>query len=102
MKTQEQSVIIGKEIMNQIGRKALVMLGATSICAGTYNDGPGLAFKVRASRTVKIVRVILAIDDTYTMQFLNAKHEQTEVKVVYCDMLHSILAEKTGCSLSIG
>lgn len=54
-------------IRDQIGHKALYMLGAYNLVRDDKEKS--LAFRIRGSKKVNYVKVTLAPDDTYTMEF---------------------------------
>ncbi len=95
---------IAQEIANQIGHKAFVMMGTKN---DRWCDGNALIFTVRGSRKWKKVRVTLAVDDTYTVEFFKISgapdHKVTSQRFdgIYCDGLKSLIEEETGVLLSL-
>ena len=101
-------VDIAQEIQNQIGRKALFMLGAKDIFAvqkGLDHDAPGLRFKIRGSKQCNLIEVLLDPSDTYTVvfiQFRGLKHKTVaKVSDVYVDSLHTVIESNTGLYTSL-
>ena len=103
---------IANKIKEQIGHKALYMLGAKTLVA--HKDG--LSFRIRGSNKVNYIKITVAPNDTYNMEFakiravpiMRAIHmtpEQekeksykivAEHKGVYNDMLNKIIEQETG------
>lgn len=102
---------IATEIRNQLGNKALVMLGAYDM----LTTPRGLHFKFRGSRKCNTLQIVLRDDDTYTMEF--GKYEPLRMTSrglkggtfreidkcdgVYADQLHWVIQCKTGLRLSL-
>ena len=92
---------IGREILNQLGNKALFMLGAVNIGLG-HNY---VSFKIRGSKKVTHIRIELNSLDTYDMTFYKVRG--TDYKVVreynqvYCDDLHRLIRQETGLNTSL-
>lgn len=102
---------IANTIKDQIGCKALFLLGASQIVAREN----GLQFAIRGSRKVNKVVVVLDPSDTYTVEFwkmtkmtftkkgelkggpvLVSSHEN-----VYVDSLHTLIESETGLYTSL-
>ncbi len=92
---------IATTIRDQIGNRALFMLGAQNLLA----TEKGLSFKIRGCRKISHVRVTLDPCDTYTVQFV--KCVGTAIKTVavsyqvYCDGLLQVIEHHTGLATSI-
>lgn len=106
------------EIRNQIGRKALFMLGAYNI-AGSSSEN-FLSFKIKGSRKVNYIKITLNESDLYDMEFgkmgkkLNKEYAAIGMKIysdtykvvaeengVYSDMLHKLIEKHTGLLTSL-
>lgn len=88
-------------IKNQIGNKALYMMGAKNLATG----GDDLSFRVRGSKRVNHVKIALNASDTYDITFgkilglkfnVVASHDG-----IYCDMMHDLIEKETGLYLSL-
>lgn len=83
-------------IRDQIGHKALYMLGAKNLLA----HESALSFRIRGSKKVNYIKVTLNSMDTYDLEF--GKVWGHNYKVVetfdgaYVDMLHNLIEETTG------
>ncbi len=103
MTTTEQSrdIEIATEIRRQIGHGAMYMLGAQHV--GAIKNG--LAFKIRGSRKVSHIRIVLNAMDLYDVEYI--KIRGTSYKVVatdnglYFDMLHKSIETNTGLYTSL-
>ena len=102
--------IIAKEIASQIGGKAFFMLGAKNIACGVIEKNEFnmsyLGFKIRGSRKVNYIRVILDEgSDTYFLQFI--KYTSKEINIVcecsnvHAEDLHSLIESNTGLYTSL-
>ena len=100
----ERAIEVANIIRKQIGGRAFMMLGAKDLIGLTEGEG-GLQFRIRGSRAVNKVRVILEPSDTYKVQFFKvhgikckavAEHEG-----VYVDMLHALIEKETGLYTSL-
>lgn len=93
--------IVANTIKDQIGESALFMLGARDLMVV---DG-GLSFRIRGSRAVQAICVILGPCDTYTVSFLAIRSgnvRQVAVESgVYVDSLGHIIEKNTGLYLSL-
>jgi len=92
---------IAETIRDQIGHKALYMLGAKNF--GT--NGNDLCFRIRGSRKVNYIKITLSPADLYTMEF--GKIHGHDYKVVencehvYADGMHKLIEEHTGLYTSL-
>ena len=85
-------------IVDQVGRKAFVMMGSDHIVA----DDLRIAFSVRGSRVKKIVIQYEVGLDTYTVRFYNRTMQMVhESENIYADGLHQCIEANTGLSLSL-
>ena len=94
---------IAQTIVDQIGKKALFMIGAKSLVS-TDN---GLFFRVgRNSNKVTGLQITLDENDTYSIKsFSNwgsQWSEKEKVDGVYCDMLNKTIESMTGMYTSLG
>jgi hypothetical protein len=102
---------IAGEILRQLGHaKFKAMTGAKELV--TFEDldskraWPGLAFKLPLGK-VRVVRIALSPDDTYTIQFFTRKREDhhelfiEELEGIYCDQLKDTIEHYTGLRLSL-
>ncbi len=94
---------IANTIAQQIGGRAFFMMG-TNRKIGTENS---LFFNIKGCKEWNNVRITLAADDTYTVEFIhigrapNFKTRSERLEGIYCDQLHSLISEKTGLALSL-
>lgn len=100
---KDKNLEIAQTIAQQIGNKALFMIGAKNLTA----IDNGLLMKI-ASRIYNYIEIKLTSMDTYTMHFKKiiitkkGKHEKGEiVENVYFDDLKRIITEKTGLYTSL-
>lgn len=94
---------IAENIRQQLGHKALFMLGAKNLIA----TGSGLAFKIRGSEKANAIKVNLdAASDTYTVTFYKARGIEwktvAEHDGIYVDGLHRLIESETGLYTSMG
>lgn len=94
---------VANTIIQQIGRRALYMIGAKNLVGGNNC----LSFKImRNANGISGIRVTLDASDTYTVEFL--KIRKYEVKVasqfegVYFDQLRDLIESETGLFTSLG
>lgn len=92
---------VAKTIATQIGNRAFFMLGARDLVAVEQ----GLQFAIRGTKVANKVRVVLAGDDTYTVEFwkcrgLNQKLVSSR-EGVYVDRLHATIEAQTGLRTSL-
>lgn len=92
---------IATEIRNQIGHKALYMLGAKNIAG----DSNSLSFRIRGSQKVNHIKIALNSMDLYDMTFGKIRGDSykvvSEKNGVYNDMLHGIIESETGLYTSL-
>ncbi len=98
-------------IADQIGRKALYMIGAKNLM--DTGKGPdelgGLCFKImRNEKRVTHLKISLDASDLYTVKALKQHRAPShrvetleELSGVYFDMLHDVIAGMTGLALSL-
>ncbi len=106
--------MIAQTIAQQIGRRALTMLGAHLL----VDLGDGLQFRIDGSGKVNLVQVILDPCDTYTLRFWQVSSTRKElapdlevmmedwaqvstISDVYWDMLHDAISEHTGIQVEL-
>lgn len=93
---EETDLSVANEIRNQIGHKALYMLGAYNL----VGDKNSLAFKIKGSKRVNYIKIILDGLDTYTIKFgkiFNFNYKEiASYDGVYNDMLHGLIKKETG------
>ena len=84
---------IANTIKQQIGNKALYMIGAKNLIA----TESGLTFKImRNSKSVSYVKIELNGADLYDVQYLNGNGKlKTEDNDIYFDMLHQSIEKNT-------
>lgn len=94
---------VAKIIIEQIGGKALFMLGAKNLL--NHGEENALSFRIRGSKKVNYIKISLTPSDLYNMEFgkiwgHNYKVVR-EVNEVYVDMLHSLIEDTTGLYTSL-
>ena len=95
--TTTEILQVANEIRNQLGHKALYMLGAKEF-AGTENS---LRFKImRNSKKITHIQITLNSMDLYNVEFFKIKRDWTkdiisELENVYVDQLHKLIEENT-------
>ena len=94
--------MIAKEILRQIGgNSALVMIGAY----GFQDHGNGVSLRIKGSRKVKYIKIMLNSKDLYDVEYGKIKVKQGEYEVVntsnglYNDMLVADIENATGLYL---
>lgn len=91
---------IAEEILNQLGNKAIVMIGAKNFGKGKTPEGKEyLSFKIgRNSKGVTYIRIIYnSATDDYTMVYSNNRGiEIKSVDGIYFDQMHSSIEYNTG------
>lgn len=91
-------------IRDQIGHKALFMLGAKQLLS--VEEGRGLQFKIQGSKKANTIRIVLEPSDTYTVEFWSCRGLNARVVAkhsdVYVDSLHELIEHETGLYTSIG
>lgn len=101
--------MIARTIQQQLGNRALFMLGAHSL----LDCGDGLSFRFKGSRRVderkvNYCKITLDPTDTYTVEFWKlGRAVTTDPKLVsktagiYCDQLHTLIETETGLYTSL-
>jgi hypothetical protein len=88
-------------IKNQIGNKALYMMGAKNLAT----SGNNLSFRIKGSKRVNHVKVELNSMDTYDITFSKIWGfniaEVVSHDGVYCDMMKGLIEKETGLALSL-
>ena len=91
----------GKTIAQQIGQHALAMLGAYHF-VGVRN---GLTFRIKGSRSVNSIQILLTPKDTYTVEFAHITEDAytivAEIDDVYVDNMRTVIEKGTGLSLTL-
>lgn len=92
---------VASEIYNQLGSKALFMMGAYNLAA----DNDTLYLRIKGSGKVNAIAIKLMADDTYTVTFSKVSGPKFTVSnivySVYCDRLHDVIEGETGLYLSV-
>ena len=92
---------IASVIRDQIGHKALYMLGAKNLLA----HEKALSFRVRGSKAVNYIKITLNGKDLYDLEFGKIWGSNYKVKAthedVYVDMLHRLIEKETGLYTSL-
>lgn len=87
---------IARTIHSQIGGSAMYMLGAKNLCIVPN----GLQFRVRGSKRVNLVQIVLNSMDTYDLEFgkIHGRNYSIVEKRggLYCDQLRQVIEEATG------
>ena len=92
--------------MNQIGNKALYMIGAKDFVTGTSDGKKSLVFKImRNSKGVSHIRMRLSSMDLYDMDFLAIRAGKIKIKSkekgVYGDQLGAMIKKNTGLNIRL-
>lgn len=99
--TREESVRIATAICEQIGKRALFMLGVNQKIV----DGNSLILHIRGSKAYNRIRITLNSMDLYDMEFYKVHNYKTireaEEKGVYGDMLCRTIERHTGLRTSL-
>ncbi len=101
MTTAEQNIQIAETIRSQIGHGALYMLGSKNLVAVEN----GLSFRIRGSRKVNYIKIILNSLDLYDIEY--GRIHGMKYKVVandnglYHDMLCKSIETNTGLYTSL-
>jgi hypothetical protein len=92
---------IAKTIRDQIGGKALFMLGAKNL----VDHGDALSFRIRGSKAINYIKITLNGMDLYNIEMGKIWGDKYTVKYTlddaYNDMLHSIIERETGLYTSL-
>lgn len=97
---------IADEILRQLGgRRFLVMTGAKNLMSFDVLDGdrkwPGLQVQFPQGNA-KVMRIALAPDDTYVIQFMTRAGRVTkEMDDIYSEVLQRVVSDYTGLALSL-
>ncbi len=99
----EANMQVANTIKNQLGNKALVMMGAKNLAGGADY----LSFKIgRNAKGVNYIKITLTPMDLYDVEFGNIRGMKYTVKKtvkgIYADQLHDVIEEYTGMYLSLG
>lgn len=101
MQTAENTLQVANTIKDQIGSRALFMMGAQNL-TGSHN---ALSFKIRGSKLATHIRVTLDASDTYTVEFLKIRgtniQKPATVCGVYAESLKLTIETHTGLALSL-
>jgi hypothetical protein len=92
--------MIAKTIAQQIGNKALFMMGAKSLS----DTGNGLTIRIPRSNGIQYIEIKLdAGKDLYNIRFYRITGTKftvvSEEKEIFVNMLHSIISSHTGLDL---
>jgi len=93
---------VANTILDQIGRRALVMIGAKQM----VGDEKSVHFRIgKNARSVTHVVVTLDPSDTYSLTFLRARgvtvKEVSSASFVYNDQLRTVIEHHTGLYTSL-
>jgi hypothetical protein len=92
---------VATEIRDQLGARALAMMGATNV----LGDERALQFKIGGCKKITNIRIELADDDTYTVEFWKIRgFDMTKIhtaEMVYADGLRQVIEGQTGLYLSL-
>lgn len=92
---------IANTIKEQLGHKALFMLGAHNL----IGSDKALSFKIKGARKVSHIRITYNSLDLYDMEFLKYKNYDLQtVKAynnVYAEDLHRLIRETTGLNTNL-
>jgi hypothetical protein len=93
---------VAQEIQNQLGNKALKMMGAKNLVGGDNY----LSFRIgRNAKGVNYIKITLTPADLYDVEFGNIRGMNYKVKKsvngVYFDRLHDVIEKNTGMYLSL-
>lgn len=103
MTTQtNRNLEIANTIRDQIGHRAMIMMGARNLLA----HDSALSFRIRRNaRSINTIKITLDPCDTYTVEFLCVRGASCQtvasVSDVYTDCLHTVIEERTGLYLSL-
>lgn len=101
--TTTANLDVANTIREQLGHGCLRMLGAQQL----LGDANSLQFKIRGSRKVNKIRIVLDPSDTYTVTFYKVTGHGLTVKEiaslsnVYVDSLHRVIETHTGLYTSL-
>ncbi len=102
MSNQQDGLAVANTIREQIGGRALFMLGAFNL----LGDDRSLSFRIRGCRDGNLISVRLDPSDTYTVKLLKVGGRAGVVEVaswplVYCDELRYAIERITGLATSL-
>lgn len=111
----DNAMEVSNEIHKQLGRKAVVMIGAKMFVGGNLTSAapdksklPGLAFKIgKNDKKVTHIRILLLPSDLYRMEFLNIRGMALPkvIKIVddvEASQMHAMIRKYTGMETSLG
>ena len=93
-----------KNIFDQLGHRALAMMGAKN---KTYSKKEGsISFKIgRNAGNITHIKIYLNSKDLYDIEFLKIRGVKVKTvssyNDVYVDMLHDLIEDETGMSLTL-
>lgn len=97
----KSDMMVAETIRDQIGSRALYMLGAHTLVGDTNS----LKFHIRGSRACNVIVIKLDPSDTYTVTFAKSRGMSwkvvKEVSDVYVDSLHRLIETTTGLYTSL-
>lgn len=98
----DESMRVANTIKDQLGRKALVMMGAKNL----VGDKNSLSFRIgRNSKGVNYIKITLTPMDLYDVEFGAIRGTNYKVKYkaegIYVDQLHDTIERNTGMYLSL-
>ncbi len=95
-KLENGGMLVANEIRNQLGGKALYMLGARNLAG----DEKSLQFDIRGSKRFNRIKIQLNSKDLYDITFYKiVKFDIKDMKTVndvYVDQLHNVIEKETG------
>ncbi len=102
----DRNAQIANTIRDQLGHKALVMLGAYRLVV----VGNGVQFRIKGCRRINAIRIVLCPDDTYSVTFHRVGAPGcvcfrtvtvASVDGVYVDSLHRTIEQHTGLATAL-
>lgn len=101
--TTENPIQVAQTIADQIGRRALFMMGAKNLVGDATENS--LRFQISDCREISHIIVKLEVADTYTVTFIKTRginfKTVATVEDVYADNLHAVIESQTGLRLSL-
>jgi hypothetical protein len=98
---ESSDLTVAKEIYNQLGKKAMFMMGAKNIAG----DNNSLSFKISGSPKYNFIKITLNSLDLYDVKFIKYFNykitREVEVNNVYNDQLKDVIEKNTGLYLSL-
>lgn len=103
MTTRETAKEVAETIRQQLGHKALFMLGAKNLSCGTNSfEMDYLSFRIAGSRKVTFIQVALQPNDLYRVTFWDRRcTSETVLDDVGVDNLHETIENMTGLRTSL-